>query len=871
MGITRSRTLFSSIVVVTCLLSNLACAAVWTASVDERNGLPALSKGGAAAIAAEFVFWGKNWQWAGLSTHFKVAAPFEYSIIGDSAGLGLNLSSRVEKPTPQRLTWTFDWNGRTALKDVIGGGMAFQFDLENFRGELGDPELLPDNRGWSWGRSGGTRVQLRFDPPLPKVMFERGSKSEIRAYFYSGEVPQGQQHYTAVLEVSNDIAIGATTAERFGLEDPLKWPREFLDFNNSPVDLSFLNDSEKPAGKHGFLKAVQDRLEFEDGTPVRFWGTNVTASSLFLTTAYSVKRQARRLSELGFNLVRIHHHDSAWVVPNIFGPNTADTKTLSAPMLEKLDWWIKCLKDEGIYVWLDLHVGRQLTVNDGIENFAEISRGKPTADLKGYNYINASIQQAMQNFNNAYVDHLNKFTGLRYREDPAIVVMLLTNENDVTHHFGNALLPVNNVPDSKEAARYMEQAAAFATKHGLPQDKVWHAWEHGPAQLFLNDLQHRFDVAMTEQLRQLGVKARIATTNFWGEEPLSSLPALAAGDLIDVHSYGNTGELEKNPIYAANIVDWIAPAQIVDRPLSVTEWNMGSFPVPDRHALPLYIAGTASLQGWDALMQFAYSVDPLNSNGAPSPWQSFNDPALLATLPAAALLYRRNDVKEANTVYVFAPTGEQLFGQPISPANAPALRSAAEKGKLLLALPQARELPWLQKSRVPAGAKLITDPKQSVIDAGANEAVSDTRELRRNWEQGVYTINTAKTQAAMGWIGGKRISLADVEISANSKNATVAVQSLDNKSIRMSRSLMISLCARSVPTVGNRLPFHSEPVSGELIVHAPEGLRLYGTNKIADLKNAPTVQEQAIPASFKDGAYHILLDEQKTEHWLYLR
>jgi Cellulase (glycosyl hydrolase family 5) len=870
MGITKSKSLFSSIVVVACLFCNLAWAAAWTASLGE-NGLPTLSKGGAAAITSEFVFWGKDWQWAGLSAHFKVVAPFEYTITGESGLLNLHLSSRVEKPTSQRLTWTFDWDGRSSLNDVIGGGVAFQFDLEKFRGELGDPELLPDNRGWSWGRPRGPRVQLRFDPPLAEVKFERGNKAEVRAYFYSGEVPQGPRHYNAILEVSNDIAIAATTAERFGLEDSSKWPREFLDFGNSPVDLSFLNDAEKPAGKHGFLRAVQDRLEFEDGTPVRFWGTNVTASSLFLTTAYNVKRQARRLSELGFNLVRIHHHDSAWVAPNIFGQNIADTKTLSAAMLEKLDWWIKCLKDEGIYVWLDLHVGRQLTINDGIENFAEISKGNPTAELKGYNYINPTIQQAMQNFNNAYVDHLNKFTGLRYKEDPAIVAMLLTNENDATHHFGNSLLPVNNVPDSKEAALYMKEAGAFASKHGFSANDVWQSWKQGPPQLFLNDLQHRFDVAMTEQLRQLGVKARIATTSFWGEEPLSSLPALSAGDLIDVHSYGNTGELEKNPIYAANIVDWIALAQIVDRPLSVTEWNMGSFPVPDRHALPLYVAGAASLQGWDALMQFAYSVDPLNSNGGPSAWQSFNDPALLATLPAAALLYRRHDAKEANTVYVFAPTEEQLFDQFISPANSSALRSAAEKGKLVLALPQTRELPWLQKSRVPAGAKMITDPKGSLIDAGASEAVSDTGELHRNWEQGTYTINTPKTQAAMGWIGGKRIGLADVEIAADTRNATIAVQSLDDNNIRMSRSLMISLCARSIPSAGNRLPFHSEPVSGELIVHAPEGLQLYSTKKTAEMKSASVPQQEAIPAPFKDGAYHISLDGQKSAHWLYLR
>ena len=49
-------------------------------------------------------------------------------------------------------------------------------------------------------------------------------------------------------------------------------------------------------------------------------------------------------------------------------------------MLEKLDWWIKCLKDEGIYVWLDLHVGRRVKAADGIDGFAEISQGRPNSE-----------------------------------------------------------------------------------------------------------------------------------------------------------------------------------------------------------------------------------------------------------------------------------------------------------------------------------------------------------------------------------------------------------------------------------------------------------------------------------------------------------
>jgi hypothetical protein len=262
-------------------------------------------------------------------------------------------------------------------------------------------------------------------------------------------------------------------------------------------------------------------------------------------------------------------------------------------MLERLDWWIKCLEDEGIYVWLDLHVQRHFKAGDGIEHFEEIARGKPAADLKGFNYVNGSIQAAMRRFAEDYVNHLNPFTGLRTKDDPAIVALLLTNENDVTNHFGNALLPNQKVP--LHNAIYMAQAAAFAARHGLPKDKTWRSWEHGPSKLFLNDLEHRFNAGQIGHLRGLGARALIATTSTWGANPLASLPALTAGDMIAVHSYGGAGELERNPLYAANLMHWIAAAQVAGRPLVVPEWNVSPFPAPDRHAIPLYLAGAASL------------------------------------------------------------------------------------------------------------------------------------------------------------------------------------------------------------------------------------------------------------------------------------
>ena len=853
------------------LLCNVAFAATLTASVDQRQGLPAISRSGAVALSSAFAFWGKNWTFAGQRMEFNVVAPFDYTTSGNNRALNFDLVSRIRKSSNQQLVWEFDLNAPGTTADVIGGGISFRFNLATFGPELGEPELLADNRGWAWGRAGGSRVEMRFDPPMATVYFERGQKSEVRAFFYKGEIPQGKRRHIATLSVSGDIAIGPTAAERFGLDDHTAWPADILGWETSPVDLSFLNAPEKPAGKRGFLKAVKDKLVFEDGTPARFWGTNLTAHALFGTTRENVKYQARRLSELGFNLVRLHHHDSPWVNPNIFGDrNSPDTQNLSSAMLEKLDWWIKCLIDEGIYVWLDLHVQRHLKPGDQIDGFEEISKGNPmtvlrgytVADLKGYNYVNPGIQQAMKRFNENYVNRRNLYTNTRYKDEPAIVAMLITNENDVTHHFGNALLPDKGVP--KHNALYTAQAEAFAAKHGLPKDRTWRAWEPGPSKLFLNDLEQRFNVEMIAHLRALGVKAPIVTTSTWGFNPLSSLPALTLGNIVDAHSYGRAGELENNPVYAPTLVHWLAAAQVAGKPLSVTEWNVSPFPAPDRHSIPLYVAAAASHQGWRALMQYAYSQVPLNGPGSPSNWHAFNDPALIATLPAAALMYRQGHVQEASTLYAFAATKEQFFNEYISAANAIALRTAAEKGKLVIALPHTAELPWLEKSAIPAGAKIIADPKQSLVSTDADEAVSDTGELRRNWEQGSYTINTPRTQAAMGWIGGKKISLADVDIAAITRNATVAVQSLDPNPISKSGAVLISLGARSIPKSANQLPFHSEPVAGQLTIRAPRGLKLYKKNKSAQ-------EGKEIPAIYKDGRYLINLDRSLGTYWLVLQ
>ena len=186
-----------------------------------------------------------------------------------------------------------------------------------------------------------------------------------------------------------------------------------------------------------------------------------------------------------------------------------------------------------------------------------------------------------------------------------------------------------------------------------------------------------------------------------------------------------------------------------------------------------------------------------------------------------------------------------------------------EKGKLIVAMPETKELPWLLKGRIPANATVLRDSAQAVIDANATEVVTDTGEIKRNWLKGVYTINAAKTQAVLGWIGGEKIRLADTDFEVQTQNASVAVQSLDHVPVSQSKHILISLGARAVPQDGNRTPFHVEPVEGKLSIKAPKGLKLY--------KQVESQEMQEVRSIYDSGRYVITLDNSLKTNWLFLR
>ena len=221
-----------------CAISvSLAHASNWIVSIDERSGLPTLSVGGTSAITPDWVFWGANWSWADTQIGFKLMEPYRYAVTGSNRTLGFDLKADVRKDSDRKLVWTFRLDASKAEQSVIGGGMVFRFDLENFAREMGEPVILPNNQGWAWGKDASRRLELRFEPALKTVYFERGNKSELRAFFYKDVIKAGAQDYTATLTLSGDVGIGPTVGERFGLSDATNWPLDNLDWKTAPVKL----------------------------------------------------------------------------------------------------------------------------------------------------------------------------------------------------------------------------------------------------------------------------------------------------------------------------------------------------------------------------------------------------------------------------------------------------------------------------------------------------------------------------------------------------------------------------------------------------------------------------------------------------------
>ena len=162
-------------------------------------------------------------------------------------------------------------------------------------------------------------------------------------------------------EVSSDLSSKINPPSSGGENDA------FIVYDSRPgvprtgiLDFSWMNDA--PAGSHGAVLVRNGGFVFEDGTPVKFFGVNIGFAAAAPDKPVA-EAMAAELASCGVNFVRLHALDSTYM--GLIDYTKETTQSISKDVLDKLDYFVYCLKQKGIYIHLDTSVIRIYKEGDG--------------------------------------------------------------------------------------------------------------------------------------------------------------------------------------------------------------------------------------------------------------------------------------------------------------------------------------------------------------------------------------------------------------------------------------------------------------------------------------------------------------------------
>ena len=483
----------------------------------------------------------------------------------------------------------------------------------------------------------------------------------------------------------------SVTAQR----DYSKWFSFELKNKKSPdalVHLSFLLDA--PAGKHGFLKVKAGKFVFEDGTPGRFWGTNIHSSNTLFPTKEQAEAVTDTLARYGVNLVRLHLTEYC-LIDEAF----ADRQHFisDAAKLERFDYYIKCFKDRGIYLLLDSVSGlsaRNFTGSDGVAGYKEYFSHRPWA------YYDPVLIELGRKYMKDYLTHVNKYTGKSLINDPGIAMLMIINEQSVFFDWQKK----SGTPDyykkilAKLYSQWLmktyggrEAVIKAWTRNGVSallegedpakgnieplncedlgeSSKKWNSANSEPrvkdSVRFYKDLQTTYYYDMKEYLKSIGCKVPVAGTNIIYDaaelETHLAMDYTSQNVYFDHVALNADGSLTmKNiPMTRVNPVDGeqvlieqpVAAVKLDKLPVSSTETD-AMWPHEWRASHLISLSTTSALQDWDAMFQYAYmggwgyTWDQSEKfEQIANPTVEFNDPAVFGTFPVSSLIYHRRDV-----------------------------------------------------------------------------------------------------------------------------------------------------------------------------------------------------------------------------------
>ncbi|MFZ0427040.1 MAG: carbohydrate-binding protein, partial [Acidobacteriota bacterium] len=200
------------------------------------------------------------------------------------------------------------------------------------------------------------------------------------------------------------------------------------------TDLSFLNP--KPAGEQGNVRVGADGHLYSGDRRIRFLGVNFTNQACFPQHT-DAELIAGRLAKFGVNVVRFHLMDADWGTSSIFGPSGPGTRTLDAGALDRLDYFVARLKENGIYSDINLLTGRNFSSADGVDPAIDSMdwKAKQTPAL-----FDPALIALQKEYASQLLGHLNPYTDLTYSRDPAVAFVEIVNEHGLLHAWQAGLI-----------------------------------------------------------------------------------------------------------------------------------------------------------------------------------------------------------------------------------------------------------------------------------------------------------------------------------------------------------------------------------------------------------------------------------------------
>ena len=264
----------------------------WSAVVDPDNSLNfSFTKDQTPACRLTTFGWGPQWSWIGLGAKDKArgdrlstGAAF---VVDKASGKVIQIKLQVRKSGPRQVSFHYDLE---ADKDVPVTMVISNLSVEKAKGSLvltgengrqsrhdlplGRYEGMPSVAKGVLKMADVGEISMAFQPPCP-ITFDGG----MRIVFAEGVFKRGSKSLTVTLTFPSEVAFQASPEALEGLTRTVAGP-DWFPFHPSgkvlPSAIGMEDWLDKPAGKHGGVRMAGDHFEFADGTPVKFWGVNLS-------------------------------------------------------------------------------------------------------------------------------------------------------------------------------------------------------------------------------------------------------------------------------------------------------------------------------------------------------------------------------------------------------------------------------------------------------------------------------------------------------------------------------------------------------------------------------------------------------------------